>query len=207
MTQRQRGETPPDKTFSDHLALVLSAVVSPFVALPALVLGANWLVARTPAEFWAWSVIALIFFVGIPPLYIYREVHAGRITDFHVQVREQRARVFMVFLISTLIGILLYWLLGVPATLIALMLVVFGSAIVAGLITLAWKISIHAWTVAGSITAFALLSDDPRWWWLLILVPAVIWSRIHRERHTIAQGLAGAASGVVVTYVLYHFVS
>lgn len=195
--------TPRDKTTSDHIALFLSTVVSPFVALPVLLLGANWIVARTGAEFWAWSAVALIFFIGIPPLYIYRAVKAGRITDFHVQVRQQRAQVFAVFLLSTALGLVFYWLLGVPSTLIHLLIVVFCSAIVAGLITLWWKISIHAWTVAGSITAFALLSADARWWWVLLLVPVVIWSRIHRDRHTLAQGIAGGVMGVIVTTLLY----
>lgn len=194
---------PRDRTLSDHLALILSAVVSPFVALPALMLGANWLEARTNAEFWAWSLVALIFFVGIPPLYIYREVQAGRITDFHVQIREQRFRVFIVFLLSTALGSVLYSLLGVPPTLLGLLAVVFGSAVIAGLITLLWKISLHAWTVSGAITAFALLAADARYLWLLLLVPVVIWSRIHRQRHTLAQGIAGGVMGVLVTWLLY----
>lgn len=197
---------PRDRTPADHLALGLSALVSPFVVLPVLLLAANWLVARTPAEFWAWSAVALIFFIGIPPLYIYSQVRAGRITDFHIQVRQQRAQVFAVFLASTAFGIVIDWLLGVPATLLGLLVVIFGSAIVAGLITLGWKISLHAWTLAGSVAVFALLSADDRWWWLLLLVPVVIWSRIHRERHTLAQGLAGGVMGVVVTWLLYQLV-
>ncbi len=198
--------TPKDRTLTDYAALLLSAAVSPFVALPALMLGANWLVAQTPAEFVVWSVVALVFFVGIPPLYIYREVQAGRITDFHIQLREQRAQVFAVFLLSTGLGISLYWLLGVPVALLHLTAVIFASAIAAGLITLAWKISLHAWTLAGSVTAFVLLAADVRYAWLLLLVPVVIWSRIHRQRHTLPQGVAGAVMGVAITYLLYQLV-
>lgn len=197
---------PPDRTWRDHVALVISAVVSPFVVLPTLLLGTTWQVATTLTEFVLWGTVGLLFFVILPPLYIYREVRAGRITDVHVQLREQRATVFAVFLISAALGSTCYWLLGVSSILMNLVIILFLSALVAAMITLEWKISIHAWTVAGSVTAFALLSSNPNWWWGLLAVPLVIWARVHRDRHSPAQGLAGAFVGVVVTWILYQVI-
>lgn len=197
--------TPSVRTsFADRLAYLVSVVGSPFLILPVLILGATWRVASTPEQFLLWGSVALVFFTALPPAYVYNEVRAGRITDLHIQRREQRWSVFLVFLVSTVIGLTVYWMLGAPMPLITLALVVFASAVAAALITLFWKISIHAWVVAGSVTAFALLAADHRWWWALLLVPLTVWARVHRHRHSPAQGILGALAGIGVTYLLYR---
>jgi membrane-associated phospholipid phosphatase len=65
-------------------------------------------------------------------------------------------------------------------------------------ITLWWKISVHAAIAAGAATALplvfgqALLAAWP-------LVAVIAWSRIQVGDHTPAQVLAGVALGIVVT--------
>ncbi|MBI4032703.1 hypothetical protein HY374_03290 [Candidatus Berkelbacteria bacterium] len=190
-------------TLRGQLAYLISAVASPFVIFPLLVIGATWGVAASPSEFLAWAGVLLLTTGVIPACYILWGVRAGRITDIHIMVREQRAIVFLVFLVSAAAGLALLWLLEAPRTIFLLALIAFGNGLLAALITLFWKVSIHAWVYAGAAASFALLADAPWGWWLLLGLPLVIWARTHRQRHTIAQGVGGGLLGLGLTYLLY----
>ncbi|MBI4022829.1 hypothetical protein HY375_01545 [Candidatus Berkelbacteria bacterium] len=186
-----------------RLAYLISAVASPFVIFPLLVLGATWGVADTTAEFLTWAGTMLLFTGLIPACYVIWGVRVGRITDIHIMVREQRATVFLIFLVSAGLGIITLWLLDAPTTIFLLALVAFANGLVAALITLLWKVSIHSWVYAGAAAAFALLAEAPWGWWLLLGLPLVIWARTYRHRHTIAQGVLGGLFGIGLTYALY----
>lgn len=186
-----------------HLAYLVSAIASPFVIFPLLVLGATWGVADTTNEFLAWAGTLLLFTGVIPALYILWGVRAGRITDIHIMVREQRAIVFLIYLVSAGLGIVTLWVLAAPTTIFLLALVAFANGLVAALITLFWKVSIHSWVYAGAAAAFALLAEEPWGWWLLLGLPLVIWARTYRQRHTVAQGILGGLFGLGLTYALY----
>ncbi|MBI2589430.1 hypothetical protein HYW32_00125 [Candidatus Berkelbacteria bacterium] len=189
--------------FSNRLAYVVSALFSPFLILPALIVAATWRVAASPPQFVAWVGIPFLFLFIIPTAYIANEVRARRMSDIHIMVREQRAMAFLVFLVSAAVAIGIYWWIKVPASLLILGVVVFLNALFAAFITLFWKISIHAWVLSGAVTAFALIVDSPFAWWILLFIPLVIWSRIYRGRHTVLQGLMGALIGASATYALY----
>lgn len=186
-----------------RLAYLISAVASPFVIFPLLVLGATWGVAETANEFFTWAGTLLLFTGVIPALYILWGVRAGRITDIHIMVREQRAIVFLIYLVSAGLGIVTLWVLDAPTTIFLLALVAFANGLVAALITLFWKVSIHSWVYAGAAAAFALLAREPWGWWLLLGLPLVIWARTSRGRHTIAQGVLGGLFGLGLTFALY----
>lgn len=189
-------------TMADRFAYRVSALASPFVIFPLLIVSATWAVADTLNQFLLWTGLILLFTGLIPGLYILWGIQAGRLTDIHIMVREQRAAVFLVFLVSAAAGIAMLWLLEVPTTILLLALIAFGNGLVAALITLFWKVSVHAWVYAGAATAFALLSGYAWGWWLLLGLPLVVWARTHRRRHTPTQGVVGACFGIGLTWLL-----
>lgn len=149
--------------------------------------------------------MTLVLTASIPALYIFWQVRLGKISDPHIERREERRSVFGVFIGSLCLGTVALWALGAPHSFVILTLLIFVSSLCAGAITLYWKISIHSWVLAGAITLFGLSFASPSWyWWLLLLVPVVIWSRVYRRRHTLWQGVAGAIFGMVLTSLLYH---
>lgn len=66
-------------------------------------------------------------------------------------------------------------------------------------INLKWKISVHAMGVAGP--AIALMFFTPLGFFLGLLTPLVMWSRISLKKHTRNQVLAGSVLGYVLTFL------
>ena len=73
---------------------------------------------------------------------------------------------------------------------------------VALLITLRWKISIHAGGAAGAATVLALLYGVQALP-LLAGVALIGWSRVVLGKHTWLQVLAGAVISVIITVVVF----
>ncbi len=185
------------------LALAISALSSPFIVVIVFPL---WIIASyapNSIDRWQWSLTWIILAALIPFLYIWWGVQSGRFTDFHVMQREQRGEPFLVAIASALILVMVYFMMGVPGALLALAISLFVNGIVFLFITVIWKISIHAAALAGSVVTVALLID-PRWLWLLILVPLIIWARAIRHRHNIWQGVLGALTVTIVTYLVFY---
>jgi membrane-associated phospholipid phosphatase len=70
-------------------------------------------------------------------------------------------------------------------------------------ITLRWKISIHAAGVAGP-SMFLVLNYNLALWPFLIVTLLVCWSRWRLRVHTIEQVFAGALLSVVVTSIMVY---
>jgi hypothetical protein len=189
----------------DALAWLTSAVLSPFVVFVVLI---GIFISRAAVEtehFLYWSAITLILTASIPAFFIFWQVRRGKISDPHIEKREQRQSVFDVFIISLLLGMLVLWKFGAPHSFVVLTMLIFVNSLLAGIITRYWKISIHSWVLAGAITIGGLVFALPTWfWWTFLSVPLVIWARVYRGRHTLWQGLAGALAGVVLTMLLYQ---
>ena len=195
------------QAWADKTAFLISALSSPFVVIPTFTLAVVRKVAPTPAEFWLWSGIALVCLTLLPAGYILCQVRTGRITDVHVREREQRREPFLVGLLGAVLGTALFLLLQAPPELLALGTCTVTNGLVFAAITLRWKISLHPSILTTAIlTAMTFL--DPRWGWLVLVLPLVIWARIRRRRHNFWQGLIAIflASGMTVgVFHLFHF--
>jgi hypothetical protein len=193
------------RSLLDIVAWLVSAILSPFLVFIVLI---AIFVIRANADtqhFLYWSIVTLMLMASVPTFYIFWQVRQGKITDPHIKQREQRLSVFIVFVISLLLGALVLWKIGAPHSFLTLTLLIFVNSFVAGIITMYWKISIHSWVLAGAITIYGLVFVVPTWfWWTFLSVPLVIWSRVYRGRHTLGQGLAGALAGIALTVLLYQ---
>lgn len=181
----------------DRLAWILSMVMSPFVVLPAFVLIFVSHLAADAAEFACWLLVGVLLSTAVPAVYVLYFWRTGRITDPHVAVREQRQGPFLASLLS-FAALTAIMLVGrAPRPMVGLSLALLANAVSFGLITRRWKISLHAGVTASALSgAVVVLGWNPLW--LLSVVP-VIWARTRRGRHTISQGLVGAALGAALT--------
>lgn len=188
----------------NNLAYWISIAFSPFVILPIIIIGSAWKLAISTQEFLLWAGSALILMSIIPSLYVLKEVRAGRISNLHIDVRQQRLGAFVVFLAAILINIGFYLYIGAPTVLIFLSGLALTAALISGVITIFWKISIHSLALSATLAAYALIIKDPLIWALLLIaLPIVIWARIHRKKHTLLQCLVGAILGLVITFVFF----
>jgi membrane-associated phospholipid phosphatase len=167
-----------------------------------LLLLVAWRSAPTPGEALKWGALAALFASLVPFGYILRGVRRRRLTDHHVRVRAQRPVPLMVGIGSVLVGLVLLALWGAPPDLVALvgaMAVGLASAL---LVTLFWKVSVHAAVTAGALVILVLVFGP----WLLLLAPLVAlvgWARVASGAHSPAQVIVGVLLGGAVAGIVF----
>jgi len=188
----------------NSVAFAFSALLSPYLVIPAGTVG---IVATAPSskrQFLLWTAISVFFSTIVPALYVILQVVRGKITDVHVMEREQRGGPFVVALVSSLVGAIVLHQLKAPAIVWCIGVVLFFNGLVMLWITKYWKISIHVAVLSSTIFTALLWFHDIRSWELLWLIPALMWARIWRGRHTIWQGLAACSvSGALTAGVVW----
>ena len=159
-------------------------------------------------------LIALVFFTIIPIAIIYYFKSRNYIQNFDISDLSERRRPFVVIIFSYSLGLLAFitWFGSGHLLPVYLTLCYIINAVVGLLITTKWKISIHSAGIASFSSAlfflhnFRIIHDDffigQIFIWLsFILIPIIMWARIHLEEHTFAQTLAGALIGFTITYL------
>jgi len=184
------------------LARLVTEILAPAPTVAVLVLLVAWHSAPTAAEAVRWGALAALFVSVMPFLYVVRGVRRGGLTDHHVGVRQQRPLPLLVGVASMLVGLMVLVLWGAPPDLVALVAVVAIGLVTSLLVTLVWKLSIHAVVVSGAVTILVFVFGPP----LLVLaplVPLVCWARVAVHDHTAAQTVAGAVLGAGVAAVVF----
>ncbi len=168
----------------------------------ALLLVTSWHSAATALEAAQWAALAILFTSVLPFAFILFGVRRQRLSDHHVGVREQRPLPLLVALASVLVGLVLLARSGAPADVVALVGAGLAGLVVAIVITLFWKISIHVAVAAGTVVVLCLLFGPA----LLVLAPLIAlsaWARVELRDHTPAQVAAGAAVGAAVAGMVF----
>lgn len=105
-------------------------------------------------------------------------------------------------LASMLGGLALLAVAGAPRDLLAFLLTLLIEAALALLVTLAWKVSLHAWVSTIGATALVVLYGPVA----LLLWPVLAgigWSRVELEDHTLPQVLVGTLLGTLATAAIF----
>jgi membrane-associated phospholipid phosphatase len=185
-----------------RVARLVGELLSPPPILVALALVVAWDSSPTLAVAVAWGAVAALFASVLPYALILRGVRRGRLSDRNISLREQRVRFGGVAIASLLLGLAVLAAFGAPAEMVALLASIAVGVACGWVITLWWKISVHAAIAAGAATVLtlvfgpALLAAWP-------LVALIAWSRVQVGDHTPAQVLAGVALGVVVNATIF----
>ncbi len=178
--------------FSWQAARWVSTVFSPPLlgALGAVLLGFS---LNSPGS-WGWTLAYAFASIIGPTLLVIWMLRRGDISDFHLRERAERIKPMIGFLLLFLLSWLFFQVAGAPRVFQVLAAVgVLQSAVIL-LVTLAWKISGHCAGAAGfSVYLWGLYgaAAAPA----ILFIPLVIWARVTRNRHDMAQSLAGAAFG------------
>jgi membrane-associated phospholipid phosphatase len=124
------------------------------------------------------------------------------LTDKNISLREQRTRFGVVAITSILLGLVLLAAFDAPAEMVALLAAIAVGVACGWVITLWWKISVHAAIAAGAATVL-LLVFGPALLAIWPLLAMIAWSRVQVGDHTTAQVLGGVALGVVVNATVF----
>jgi hypothetical protein len=176
------------RTISQVLHPVLLGVASIFIV------GLLGLADRRAGVVWA---LACTFLQVVPPtIFFLIRLRQGVYSDDDISVRSQRNELYLFGLANVVVGALLLALLGVPLPFLAMLAGAAAVNVLAWLINLSWKISVHAASI-GSTAALASLYSSTLglMFWLCAL--ALGWARVRTRNHTPAQVAAGAALATV----------
>jgi len=144
-----------------------------------------------------YGALAALFVCVLPLIVLLVLVRLGKVTDHHVSDRKQRAPVLLMALACIAVGLLVLTAAGAPQSVIAMVLAVVGGVAVLAAVSPFWKMSGHAAAVSCAAVVSVLMLGAA-WAPLLVLVPAVCWSRVVLRAHTVAQVVAGALFGGVL---------
>jgi len=143
-----------------------------------------------------------IFFSTILPfleIVIY-VVHRG--IDMDVPDRRDRSIPLAAGVISYVIGAAVLFTIDVPVIVRVLMVAYAVNTSAVLLISLRWKISIHAIGIVGP-TMSLICAFGPAGIILISALPFIMWSRYVMRKHTPAQLVCGALLGLVLTTVIF----
>jgi membrane-associated phospholipid phosphatase len=185
-----------------RVARLVGELLSPPPILVVLALVVAWDSSPSPAMAVLWGGIAAVFASVLPYALILRGVRRGRLSDTNISLREQRIRFGVVAITSILLGLAVLAAFDAPAEMVALLASVAVGVACGWVVTLWWKISVHAAIAAGAATVLVLVFGPA----LLVvwpLVALIAWSRVQVGDHTPAQVLAGVALGVAVNATIF----
>ena len=181
-----------------------SASVISLVFNPAVTAAFTFLILLYPLQsiqtFLLLMATCIIFGTLIPLVMMYQLTKRGLISDFNVSERQERVRPFVGAAASYLAGSVALLLLRAPTIIIALMLCYACNTVIMLLITLRWKISIHASGIAGPTTALVYSIGPWAAVFFILLIP-VGWARVQLKAHTPWEVFAGAIVTAIATWL------
>lgn len=170
----------------NRLAIFISGLTSPFLVTTVFGL----LVVHHATEDTGRLVSDTFLFIAcitLPPLAtILIGIRTGSISDIHVAVREQRAIPYLSATVGALVLTAMYAWTGAPRELVALAVAMTVTGVVFGILSEFWKLSVHVASFVGGVLVAAFLVQTD-FLWLLLAFPIVVWARLIRKRHTLAE--------------------
>lgn len=143
--------------------------------------------------------VTTLFGAILPLSSTYYLVRKGIIPDIYASDRASRTEPFLWAMASYLLGVTALLYFKAPFVVTALMACYFVNAITMLLITMSWKISIHAVGVTGPITALVFQLGANMIPFFLLMLP-VAWARIELKAHNVKQVIAGAVLSTILTW-------
>ncbi|MFK4788163.1 hypothetical protein [Microbacterium sp. ZW T5_56] len=119
---------------------------------------------------------------------------AGRVDGRFVADRRQRMPILLATLVVVMAGAVAVALLRAPSSLVWLSVVAVAALMIVTVITLRWKISIHA-TIAAFFAGLQVALFGPIGLIAIAVPLLVMWARYRLRAHTAGQLVAGAALG------------
>lgn len=199
LTENPNEPRSPWAQARQGLAFALSALLSPYLVIPVGTVAVVVSVSYSRRESLIWTLFSILFSTIIPALYVVIQIWREKITDIHVMEREQRGGPFLVAIFSSAIGALVLRSLGADVAIWGIGVVLAVNGLVLFWISNHWKISMHVAVLSSTILAATMMIGGLELWKLAWLVPALIWARVTRGRHTIWQGIGGCMVACALT--------
>ena len=143
--------------------------------------------------------VALTFSTFIPFFTFIFLKKVKLISDYSISRKEERIKPLLISSFYFLLGFLLLSYSNSKAIILGLMFCYCLNTILTAIITKFWKISLHAISITGSLTA-VWINGLHYPITMLLIVMVVCLSRLVLGAHTLSQVIAGASFAFILTY-------
>src|SRR5699024_8038422 len=145
-----------------------------------------WRATQSFGQALGWGLLVAFCSSVLPMFVVLWGSRRGCWDGRHLRDRSTRLVPFAVLLGVSACGLVLLVGWSAPWLVVALDVAMVVSLLTAALITVWWKVSMHAAVSAGAMVVLMVLFSS--WWWLSsALVVSVSWSRVRLGDHTAAQ--------------------
>lgn len=190
---------------------LISSILNPIYLTPPAILVISLEVSSSVSSGFKWWGIYIVFSTVIPLADLVWRRKTGRISDWHISRREERIAPLSFGIGYAVLGTLamcgLVYGLDAPMELLAAMVSGLATGVVALLITLGWKISLH--TMGNALLASLIILVFSQTWYsplnllLVLMVITTGLSRRYLKKHTTPQIILGAMVGVALATVIF----
>jgi len=183
-------------------ARTLSDILSPPVVWGTLAFPMALRATESLQQALPWALIYVALVCLLPAGYIGFEVWRGRISDLHVNLREQRMKPYAVSLIGALLAVLVMAALNAPQLMTLFTLFTAVQMFLMLVFTTRWKISMHAMSITSAVFTLGVLYGLPAFLLCSPLIILVGIARVRLRRHSVKQVAAGIAVGATATLAM-----
>lgn len=180
-----------------RVAHIISWVISPVVVAPAVYAAVVMLGFGHDARHIYYLSILFVASTLLPVIFITWLKQRGKISDFNISLRQQRYQPLLLITLVNAAGCSWIMASGAPPLLSGILLFNSVNTVILLLVTLQWKISIHLFTLTSAIALLFMQFGFPAFW-LLPVVPLLMWSRIRLKAHNFMQTLVGGLIGFML---------
>lgn len=188
--------------FWDFLSFFVSAIFSPYIVAVVFIALVVYVFSSDIRQFLPWMAIALVFDLVIPGCYVLWLMEKEHIRDIHLPDHEQRKIPFLITAVSSIIGALALVFIHAAKPVVVMGVVYAVNASVVALLTLYWKVSIHA-VMLSSIVTIAVVLFGVQYAWLYLILVLICWARVYRRRHSVRQVVGGALISFIFTSIVF----
>lgn len=186
------------------IARTISFISNPifiFIALPF------FLVYKTTSDLrtaWEWTIYTLGF-LFIFVIFVLFGVKKKIFSDIDVSKREQRTILYFAAAALSILYLCILLILHGPLILFITTFGIMLGIIIASIINMKVKASVHVAAISGLITSLSIIYKG-YYLLLLFLIPIIGWARVKIKRHTVPEVIIGAILGILLSLVMYFVI-
>jgi membrane-associated phospholipid phosphatase len=186
------------------VAWIISRIFDPVFLIPILLGVAVWYAVANGMR---WRFLGLLMFVDafLPFALMMIGLKLKWFSDWDITKRKERGSLFFWTLACHFFGVCLAFALG-KTLLFEILLIFWTLAVIFAVVTLFWKISVHAGVNGAFLAFFNHFYGWDKYWWLVLILFVVMWSRVFLKKHTWKQVILGSSVAIAwVSFLLAYF--
>ncbi len=187
------------------LARIISMIASPLIITAPVSYALVFKTSNNAFYAIVWTAASLLFAATIG-LFVLYGVKRGMFSDFDISIKEQRKPIFIFAAIVSILYFFIIFFLHGPKILMATLGALLLGVLIDSFVNRKIKASIHLAVYSAFAAVLGILYGGI-FWFFVILIPLVAWSRIKLKRHSLTETIVGTILGLVIVIVLYYIVN